>query len=185
MARPSASHGTRVLGRAAYGGPQPGAANGGAIPKDEKPKWGSGLGERGEGEPGRQGQSNFKKKFAKIFEVASRVGGSPDRRRRAGGDRQGDRPGRQFPAGAAGRVGVGGRAGSADVAPSDHCATVGVVLMRLQLNATCPGGVWRASGHAPGGCVLAWVRSDQARSFCGLICISLPSVEAVRSPIAE
>ena len=61
MATPSASHGTRVLGRAAYGGPQPGSANGGAIPKDEKPNRGSGLGERGEGEPACQGRSNFKK----------------------------------------------------------------------------------------------------------------------------
>lgn len=61
MARPSASHGTRVLGRAAYGGPKPGSANGGAIPKDEKPKWGTGLGERGEGEPACQGHRNFKK----------------------------------------------------------------------------------------------------------------------------
>ena len=77
MATPSASHGTRVLGRAAYGGPQPGSANGGAIPKDEKPNRGSGLGERGEGEPACQGRSNFKKNLQKFFSVTSRAGGSP------------------------------------------------------------------------------------------------------------
>ena len=134
------------LGRAAYGGPQPGSANGGAIPKDEKPKWGSGLGEPGEGEPACQGRSNFKKNLQKFFSVTSRAGGSPDCRRRAGGDRQGDQSGRQFPAGAAARAGVGGRAGSADVAPSDQCATVRIVLTRRQLDATGPGGV----GGLPG-----------------------------------
>ena len=34
----------------------------------------------------------------------------------------------------------------------------------------------RASGHAPRGCVLAWVRSDQASSSCGLMWVSLPSL---------
>ena len=73
MATPSASHGTRVLGRAACGGPKVRSADGGgAILKYEKPNPGSGLGDGGRGswQPGRQ---QFQKNFQKIFSVALRA----------------------------------------------------------------------------------------------------------------
>ncbi len=71
MARPSASHGTRFLGRAAYGGPQPGSANGGGYPERRKTEPGVRFGKRGEGEPACQGRSNFKKNL-QIFLVSLR-----------------------------------------------------------------------------------------------------------------
>lgn len=105
----------------------------GGLSRKTKNRTGGPVWETGGGGACHPGAQQFQKKFAKFFSVTSRAGGSPDRRRRAGGNRQGDQPGRQFTAGAAARAGVGVRAGRADEAPSSHCTTGRSVLTRLQL----------------------------------------------------
>ena len=73
MARPSASPGTGVLGRAAYGGPKFGSADGGgAILKYEKPNRGTLLGDGGRGSLAGREAGISKKKFAKIFSASLR-----------------------------------------------------------------------------------------------------------------